>query len=118
MKAGVAGDSRAVRSNGSAGRMASPQGRGQAVLSPVNVVFRRIIGNYSEGLLLRTVTAMLDPGGREMDDAARIRKRSGKADAAAQVDELDATLELFFYSYSRLIAGSDAHLSRLSLGRV
>ena len=53
-----------------------------------------------------------------MDTVARTRKRLGKAAAAAPAEDLDATLELFFYSYSRLIAGSDEYLAKLSLGRV
>ena len=38
--------------------------------------------------------------------------------AHARVDGLDATLELFFYAYTGLIAESDRHLAKLSFGRI
>lgn len=50
--------------------------------------------------------------------AGRNRRRDAPVRVAARVDALDATLELFFFSYSGLIEGSDQYLAKFSLGRV
>jgi DNA-binding MarR family transcriptional regulator len=46
---------------------------------------------------------------------SRVARTQG---AHARVDGLDATLELFFYTYTGLIAESDRHLAKLSFGRI
>jgi hypothetical protein len=46
---------------------------------------------------------------------SRVARTQG---AHARVDGLDATLELFFYAYTGLIAESDRHLAKLSFGRI
>ncbi len=43
---------------------------------------------------------------------------AGSRTVAPHADSLDATLELFFLAYNGLIAESDEHLAKLSLGRV
>lgn len=49
---------------------------------------------------------------------ARHQRSTPAQGTHVRVEGLDATLELFFYAYSGLIAESDRHLAKLSLGRI